>query len=114
MRFLTKSAVVGILLVSGFHFALAASSNIEMVTIKNYQFIPSVLVVAPGTTVMWTNADSVSHTVTATDGSWNSEAITSGANYRHLFKTAGTFVYTCTYHSSMQGKIVVSNNAPAN
>src|SRR5437764_12123039 len=40
------------------------------VTIQNFAFSPQTLTVAPGTTVIWTNKDSVNHTVTSDSGAW--------------------------------------------
>jgi amicyanin len=78
------------------------------VTIKGFSFNPSTLTVAVGTTVTWTNEDSVSHTVTSDSGSeLSSPNIPSGQTYSHTFNSTGTFDYHCSIHTSMKGKIVV-------
>lgn len=94
--------------------SIASSNNsVEMIAITNYQFVPSVVTVTPGTTVMWTNADSISHTVTAVDNSWNSGELSSGASYRHTFTKPGTYQYYCSIHPSMKGEVIVSASASA-
>lgn len=47
-----------------------SSSNASCVTLVNC-FSPNVLNVAPGTTVIWNNSDSVSHTITSVDNRCN-------------------------------------------
>jgi len=61
---------------------------------------PSQLVVAVGTTVTFTNKDNADHSVTETTGLFNSGKISSGNTYTFTFNTAGTYYFTCNYHSS--------------
>ena len=77
------------------------------VTIQNFAFGPATLEVAVGTTVTWTNADSATHTVTADDGSFDSNNLASGATFTQTFATAGTFTYHCKIHSSMKATVTV-------
>jgi plastocyanin len=77
------------------------------VEIKNYAFTPPTLTVPPGTTVTWTNADSVPHTATAGDGAFDSGNLNPGQSYSFTFATAGSFPYVCQYHAGMTGTIVV-------
>ena len=58
-------------------------------------FRPARLVVAPGTTIVWTNGGQVIHTVTAEDGSFDSGAIESGQRRAVLFAKPGTFPFQC-------------------
>src|SRR5262249_51523265 len=51
------------------------------VTIKGLHFAPADVVVGPGDTVVWVNRDLVSHTVTAQDGSWDSQGLTENATW---------------------------------
>jgi plastocyanin len=78
---------------------------------KTFKFIPARIVVAPGSTVTWTNRDTVDHTVTA-----GSPGHPSGDFDRPLGKSAtavltldqaGTFPYFCSIHTSMKGQVVV-------
>lgn len=87
--------------------ASAAPSSAGTVTIKDFAFGPSSITVAAGTTVTWSNQDSVGHTVTADDGSFDSKTIASGASFSQAFPTAGTYAYHCTIHTSMTATVIV-------
>ncbi len=78
------------------------------VTIADFAFGPPEITVAAGTTVTWTNDDSVSHTVDATDDSFVTDPLGEGATFSHTFDTAGTFGYICAIHPSMSGTVVVT------
>jgi len=79
-------------------------------------YSPSKIVVVIGVnnTVTFTNKDSVTHTVTATDNSFNSGDIKAGQSWTNTFTTAGTFSFYCIYHSWMKGTIVVESSASGN
>ncbi len=66
------------------------------------------LVIGRNNTVVWTNDDVAIHTVTDLPG-FNSANIVAGAVFQHTFTVAGTYKYTCSYHSWMQGTIVVKS-----
>jgi plastocyanin len=53
------------------------------------------------------NHDSVSHTVTADEGSFDTGNIGQGESKTVTFDKVGTFSYHCTYHSNMTGTVVV-------
>src|SRR5579884_471791 len=82
------------------------------VTIANFAFAPGSITVAPGTTVTWTNTDSVAHTVTADDKSWGSGSLSKNATYSFSFTQPGTYTYHCSIHPDMTGTIIVSGTAP--
>ncbi|HEX8919427.1 MAG TPA: cupredoxin domain-containing protein [Chloroflexota bacterium] len=88
-----------------------ASAQTSQVAIVNFSYQPTPLNVPAGTTVMWTNQDSVAHTVTADNGSFNSSALNNGQSYSFTFTQAGTFTYHCAIHSYMQGTITVTGAA---
>jgi hypothetical protein len=78
------------------------------VTIASLQFVPAVVTVTAGTTVIWTNSDpGIPHTSTSDSGVWDSGTINGGASYAQTFTTVGTFPYHCTIHPFMHGTIVV-------
>jgi plastocyanin len=85
-----------------------AGGNAE-VSLANFKFSPAELTVKVGTKVTWTNTDSVGHTVTASDGSWDSGNLGQGQSFSILFDKVGTFNYKCTVHPGMVGKIIVTN-----
>jgi plastocyanin len=83
----------------------AAGSTVE---IKNFAFNPTSLTVSAGTTVTWTNNDAVAHTVTASDGSFDSGNLAPGDSWSHTFTAAGSFDYRCNYHPDMLAKVIVN------
>lgn len=72
------------------------------------RFEPATLTVAPGATVRWFNDDALPHTVTATDGSWDSGNLAPGASFERGYDLPGTYPYLCLYHPGMTGTIVVA------
>jgi len=66
------------------------------------------VVIGVNNTVVWKNDDAIFHTVTATDGSFNSGTIFAGQSWSHTFTQPGTFTYYfCQYHPWMKGIVVV-------
>ncbi|HVW66486.1 MAG TPA: cupredoxin family copper-binding protein [Candidatus Peribacteraceae bacterium] len=86
----------------------SAMTNGSSVTIQNFQFAPQSITIKAGTTVTWTNQDSVSHTVTGDNGGPASGGISQGQTYSYTFTTPGTFTYHCTFHPMMKGTVVVT------
>jgi plastocyanin len=68
---------------------------------------PAELTVDLGTTIAWTNNDSVAHTSTSDAPGWNSGIIAPRATYSATFQTAGTFPYHCSIHPGMVGMLTV-------
>lgn len=68
-----------------------------------------VLVIGVNSTVVFVNDDTVPHTVTASDSSFNSGNLNPGQSWTHSFTKPGTFTFRCLYHSWMQGTIVVKS-----
>ena len=77
------------------------------VKIAGFAFAPASLTVTVGDTVTWKNGDSVGHTATAGDGSFDTGTIAGGASASVTFSKAGTFAYACKIHPAMTGTIVV-------
>jgi plastocyanin len=77
------------------------------VNISNFAYVPPTLTVSVGTTVTWTNNDSVAHTVTSNDNLFDSGNLATGATFSYTFEQKGTFNYHCTIHPFMTGKIIV-------
>ncbi len=83
--------------------------NSNTVSIMNFAFSPSTINVKVGDTIVWTNDDSVSHTVTSDTGNeLNSKILSPSSSYSHTFTKAGTYNYHCEVHPKMKGKIIVS------
>ena len=85
-------------------------------------FVPATLKVKAGTTVTWTDTDSISHTVTTgtfvlgSDGLRSSEhpdgvinmPLSGGKNVTFTFTKPGKYVYYCSIHKGMNGEIDVT------
>src|SRR5574337_207231 len=89
----------------------ADSTNNGAVTIQNFAFGPDTLTIPVGTTVTWTNKDSVSHTVTSKNGTFDSGALSQGQTFQFTFNAPGPYDYSCTLHRSMTAKIIVTSQA---
>ncbi|MFC1933326.1 hypothetical protein ACFLXU_06885 [Chloroflexota bacterium] len=59
------------------------------------------------TIILWYNIDSVDHTVTARDNSFDSGSISPNETFEHAFAQPGEFEYYCKIHPSMVGKITI-------
>lgn len=80
---------------------------VRTVVIESLRFSPQRLVVSRGERIKWTNRDPFPHTVTATDGSFDSHAIAPDSSWTYVARKAGEYHYTCTFHPTMKGVIVV-------
>jgi len=65
------------------------------------------VVIGVNNTVIWTNNDNEPHTVTATDGSFDSGNMSPGATFTYTFTKPGIYTYICTYHPWMHGYVTV-------
>jgi plastocyanin len=77
------------------------------VMIRDFEFDPTSITVAVGSTVSWTNDGLSVHTVTADDGSFDSKAIAPGTTFEMTFDTPGTYAYHCVPHPSMTATVIV-------
>lgn len=91
-------------------------------------FSPSTTTLKPGDTIVWINNDSVVHTVVEGNpsipssistirpeasppiGKFESEIMTKGMTFKHLFDKPGTFNYYCSIHPTMTGVVIVSTH----
>ena len=87
-----------------------ASKSTDSVTISNFAFSPANITVKKGTTVTWTNKDSVTHTVVETDSKTGpkSENLDQGKSYSFTYDTAGSYAYHCSIHPNMTGTVTVT------
>ena len=80
------------------------------VDIKDIQFTPKDITVKAGTTITWTNSDSIAHTVTKEDGpgaDFDSGNVDGGGTFEQKFDAPGTVNYVCTIHPGQSGTITV-------
>ena len=85
----------------------ADAANPAAITIDNFHYSPSMLVVPPGTTVTWKNDDDSPHSVREKDGKFKSAALDTDDTFSQTFTAAGEYEYFCSIHPYMTGKIVV-------
>lgn len=67
------------------------------------RFNPSTLVVPPGATVVWRNADGFNHTVTsatAAPETFESKEVGEGGTFEYTFNNLATVRYFCRHHST--------------
>ena len=88
----------------------SSSAGGTSVAIANYAFTPQTLTVKAGTTVTWTNKDSVPHNVVSANDMSTSATTTSafasgnfnqGQTFTFTFSKPGTYYYECSIHASM-------------
>ncbi len=89
--------------------ALAMTASVD---IQNGSYHPASLTVESNTTVTWTNHDPIGHTVTSTDGLFDSGPIEQDETFDYTFTNTGTYPYGCTLNASrqrvpMQGVVIV-------
>jgi FtsP/CotA-like multicopper oxidase with cupredoxin domain len=80
--------------------------------IENMMFQPSVIHVPAGTTVVWKNEDTMTHTVTSgandsNDNRFDSGDLQPGQTFSYTFQQPGSYAYFCDYHPMMQATVIV-------
>ena len=88
----------------------AAAAEAPTVTIDNYMFMPQTLTIPVGGSITWVNRDSDIHSVAADDGSpvkFKSPGLDTDDKFTFTFTKAGAYLYHCSLHPHMIGKIVV-------
>jgi plastocyanin len=93
--------------------AVQAGAQAVAIQIDNFHYTPPSLVVAPGTTVTWTNADDSPHTVREKDGKFKSAALDTDDTFSQTFAAPGEYEYFCSIHPYMTGEIVVKPASPS-
>lgn len=86
--------------------APGSGATSESVNIAGNAFSPSTITVNAGSTVTWTNNDTVTHTATADDQSFVSGLLKKATSWAHTFATPGTFNYFCEIHPEMIGTVI--------
>jgi plastocyanin len=85
---------------------LAAAADAE-ITIDNFTFAPTPLVVKPGTTVTWVNHDDIPHSVVCLALKVKSHPLDTDDTFAYKFEKAGSYDYICGLHPHMHGKVIV-------
>lgn len=88
----------------------AGTGEVVPIRIKENSYDPYRVTVKTGTTVVWTNEDSISHSVLYTGAGatkFNSGPIRKGESFSNTFNTPGRYAYTDLQHAGMEGTIIV-------
>lgn len=82
------------------------------VDLKGICFWPTVLHVAEGDIVTWTNREDVAHTVTGSNRAWGTfDQLTQGQSVSQRFDANGVYPYYCLLHPGMVGAVVVGDGS---
>jgi len=118
----TRILGMGFLLVAGFNHAAGSWRSVNAapvllpaeqqqmateVKIDNFSFSPATLEIKAGTTVTWTNADDIPHTVVSNDKIFKSKVLDTDQKFSFTFDKPGTYPYFCSLHPKMTAKVVV-------
>jgi plastocyanin/uncharacterized membrane protein len=79
----------------------------NIIVIKQMHFDPPSLNVKAGDVVEWKNEDIFSHTVTASDGTFDSGLIAPGSSWQTTITKTGDIAYHCRPHPNMTAHLIV-------
>jgi plastocyanin len=103
--------VLLVLVSGGLGFAAEPSATAtrqdSTVTIHNFMFSPTSLVVPVGTKVSWKNLDGEPHTIKSIDDTFRSGALDQNDTFSFKFDKPGTYKYACSIHPQMVATIEV-------
>jgi plastocyanin len=90
-------------------FAVSAQTQENAtVVIQDLRFLPKIVEVVPGGTVVWANEDNVDHTVTSVSPLFDSGVIAPGEEFSFTFNEEGTYSYICTLFPKIRGQVIVA------
>jgi plastocyanin len=104
----------------------ASTAKGTQISLSQLMFMPATTTIKVGTTLTWTNDESISHTVTSgaatgvdksttlrsgekPDGLFDKKLPKKGDSFSYTFKKAGTFPYYCDIHKGMNATVVVTD-----
>jgi plastocyanin len=100
MKYLTAILALALL-------TAAAPKPALVIHLSDFSFKPASATVNAGETVEFVNDDPYPHTVTASNGAFDSGNLDEHASWSYTFKKTGTYTLTCTYHPNMKGTLTV-------
>ncbi len=77
------------------------------VIIEGMRFSPQNLTVRRGDRITWINKDPFPHTVTTTDGKFDSHLIAPDGSWTYVARKTGEYHYVCSLHVTMKGRLTV-------
>jgi plastocyanin len=85
----------------------ATASRSATEGIVSFAFHPTPLTVPAGTKVVFVNQSGTTHTATENGGGFDTGGIKAGKSASVTFKRPGTYLFHCSIHPFMHGKIIV-------
>ncbi len=83
---------------------IAKAQQQHVVEIRKFKFIPVEVNVSPGDTIVWVNQDTVPHTITAADKSWDSGKIVKAGQWQTVVGNQMPGAYFCRFHPTMKAQ----------
>jgi plastocyanin len=84
------------------------SQTEKNVEIEEFSYSPNPIIVKKGTTVTWTNNDTIAHSATADDGSFDTGFLENGESGSVTFNEVGEYPYYSSVYPNVKGKVVVN------
>mgnify|MGYP001551717261 CR=1 FL=1 len=107
-RLIVSLAAIGALLsVSDYALGQASAGKTYTVEMGNMVYAKVPTAARVGDTIVWINKDTVQHSATAKDGSFDVR-LQPGQKGRTVLKKAGKLAFYCIYHSTMRATIPVA------
>jgi plastocyanin len=104
-----------LLLVAATALAIGAPAAATTFTVQIVKtgFVPATMTIATDDTVVWRNADSVSHQIVADNGTFASPMLKPGETFSFTFRAAGTYRYRDVNEPRERGTITVRGLPPS-
>jgi plastocyanin len=113
LHVLGAALAINVLVGESSAFAIGQVASVSIVDAPRPQpkwgYAPGTRTIAPGTWVTWSNDGQDEHSVTASDGSFDSGDLAPSEGFSWFFDQPGTFSYVCTLHPWMTGKVIVGD-----
>lgn len=99
----------------GFDLPTRTEGSDSQVKMMPCAFAPTVIRVAPGTTVEWFSGPDFVHLLTGANQEWGSrdKEIVPGSTVAYRFDRPGVYPYACALHRGMSGTVIVGNGVAA-
>src|SRR6266478_2028882 len=104
---LSKWAFAGIAICTLILAQPVLAVNVASVSIGDFFFSPTAVIINVNDQVKWTWIGSIGHTTTSDTGLWDSGVKGGGSTFVNTYTTAGSFPYHCTVHPFMTAAITV-------
>jgi plastocyanin len=96
----------GVAVLIGARAGKAAAAEMT-VTIDNFSFSPTPVIVMAGSKVTWVNQDDTIHSIVCPKLKVKSQPLDTDDRFSYQFDQAGTYDYVCGLHPHMRGQVIV-------